>query len=44
MASPFDWKVFVKNQIITERGETENYLSYIESGIVRFYIPDGEKN
>src|SRR5690606_18064454 len=33
---------FAKNQIITLQGETENHLSFIETGIVRFYIPDDE--
>jgi len=40
IASHFDRKVFNKNQIITRQGKTENYLSFIETGIVRFYIPD----
>jgi len=40
IASHFDRKVFAKNQIITRQGETENYLSFVETGIVRFYIPD----
>ena len=26
----------------TRQGETENYLSFVETGIVRFYIPDVE--
>ena len=43
IASHFDRKVFAKKQIVTREGETENYLSFIESGIVRFYIPDEEK-
>lgn len=38
----FDRKIFEKNEIITKQGETENYLSFIESGIVRFYIPNDE--
>jgi len=42
IAAHFDKKVFDKNEIITKQGETENYLSFIESGIVRFYIPDDE--
>lgn len=42
IASHFDRKVFAKNQIITRQGETENYLSFVEAGIVRFYIPDEE--
>src|SRR5690606_7163545 len=42
IASHFDRNVFTKNEIITRQGETENYLSFIETGIVRFYIPDDE--
>ncbi|WP_255501755.1 hypothetical protein [Olivibacter sp. SDN3] len=40
IAAHFDRKIFAKNEIITKQGETENYLSFIETGIVRFYIPD----
>ncbi len=40
IASHFDRKVFAKNQVITRHGETENYLSFVETGIVRFYIPE----
>lgn len=40
IASHFTRKVFCKNEILTKRGEVENYLSFIESGLVRFYIPD----
>jgi CRP-like cAMP-binding protein len=42
IASHFERKVFAKNQIITRHGETENYLSFVEMGIIRFYIPDDE--
>lgn len=42
IASHFDRKVFAKNQIITKQGATESYLSFIEAGIVRFYIPHDE--
>ncbi len=42
IASHFYRNVFTKNQIITKKGETENYLSFVESGIVRFYIPDDD--
>lgn len=42
IASHFARKAFVKNQVITKQGETENYLSFIETGIVRFYIPHEE--
>ena len=42
IAAHFVKRIFRKNEIITRRGETENYLSFIERGIVRFYIPDDE--
>lgn len=40
IAAHFHREVFSKNQIITRLGETENYLSFVETGIIRFYIPD----
>lgn len=30
---------FPKNYILLKQGQTEDYLSFIESGMVRFYIP-----
>lgn len=39
ISSHFDRKLYAKNQIITHEGETESYLSFIETGIVRSYIP-----
>lgn len=33
---------FKKKSIITNIGETERYLSYIEEGLTRFYIPKEE--
>lgn len=42
IAAHFDKRVFDKNQILTKQGETKNYLSFIESGIVRYYIPRDE--
>jgi|SRR5690606_2247669 len=42
IASHFDRKVFAKNEIITRQGQTESHLSFIETGIVRFYIPNEE--
>lgn len=41
-SSYFDRREFSKNEIITKQGETENYLSFIETEIERFYIPDYE--
>lgn len=42
IASHFRKRVFAKGQAITRKGETEKYLSFIEEGMVRFYIPDEE--
>lgn len=42
IAAHFDRKALYKNEIITKQGATENYLSFIESGIVRFYIPNDD--
>jgi CRP-like cAMP-binding protein len=42
IASHFEKREFRKGAIITKKGETENYLSFIESGIIRFYIPGEE--
>ncbi|MGE8553088.1 MAG: Crp/Fnr family transcriptional regulator [Chryseobacterium jejuense] len=42
IAKYFHRKVYAKNEIITQQGDTENHLSFIESGLVRFYIPDDE--
>lgn len=38
----FKRNLFAKNQIITKKGKIENFLSFVETGIVRFYIPDDE--
>lgn len=35
---------FPKNQILLQVGQTENYLSFIESGIIRFFIPKEEND
>lgn len=42
ISSHFDRKIFDKNQVITRQGETEQFLSFVETGIIRFYIPDDE--
>lgn len=42
IASHFARKVFTKGEIITRQGETENHLSFVEKGIVRYYVPDDE--
>ncbi|ANF52882.1 CarD family transcriptional regulator [Chryseobacterium glaciei] len=36
-------QIFKKNSLIIRSGEVENYLSFIETGIVRFWI-DGKDN
>lgn len=42
IARHFRRKVYPKNEIITRKGNVETFLSFIESGYVRFYIPDEE--
>ena len=46
-----DWEIFAskltrqqfeKKEMLLKIGETENYLSFVEKGIVRFYIPKDE--
>jgi CRP-like cAMP-binding protein len=48
-----DWEVFSsklireefpKNHLLLRRGQTENYLSFVESGIIRLYIPKEEND
>lgn len=42
-ASKFEYKEFAKKETLLRVGKVENYLSFIESGIIRFFIP-GEEN
>ena len=42
IAAYFTRRVFSRYELITRQGEVENYLTFIEKGIVRFYIPDDE--
>lgn len=48
-----DWQIFSskllrqqfpKSTLLLKRGQTENYLSFIEKGIIRFYIPKEEND
>lgn len=48
-----DWEIFSsklikqefpKKHILLEEGKVENYLSYIETGIIRFYIPNEDSD
>lgn len=43
IADHFQKQVFNKQEHMISLGQTENYLSFIESGLVRFYIPGEEK-
>lgn len=42
IALHFEQQHFAKGSMILKKGETERYLSFVDSGIVRFYIPDEE--
>lgn len=37
-------KEFSKKHLLLKKGQTENYLSYVEKGIVRFYVPKEEND
>jgi CRP-like cAMP-binding protein len=37
-------QTFPKNDTLLKKGETENHLSFIELGMVRFYIPKDEND
>lgn len=41
-ASKLQPKTFARNELILRQGEVEPYLSFAESGIVRFFIPKEE--
>jgi CRP-like cAMP-binding protein len=51
LLSEYDWdyfssklskKEFRKNELLLKNGQTENHLSFIETGIVRYFLPKGE--
>ncbi|HZG26532.1 MAG TPA: Crp/Fnr family transcriptional regulator [Chitinophagaceae bacterium] len=41
-SSKLDRQEFPKKHILLKAGQVENYLSFVESGIIRFYIPNEE--
>ena len=41
-STKFEKQIFKKNSFIIKSGEVENYLSFIETGIVRFWIEAGD--
>ncbi|SFH25411.1 Crp/Fnr family transcriptional regulator [Pontibacter chinhatensis] len=43
ISSCFERKSFAKGEVITAKGQVENYLSFVEVGIIRHYVP-GEDN
>lgn len=43
-SSKFDYLELPKKTKLLQAGETENYLSYLETGIVRFFIPRDEND
>lgn len=43
IASRFCRHVFAKGAVITRQGDLENYLSFVESGVIRFYVPDDDR-
>jgi CRP-like cAMP-binding protein len=43
IAAHFVRREMHKNELITRMGETENYLSFIETGMLRLFIPEEER-
>lgn len=43
IASCFEFKFFKKGSVITAFGQVEHYLSFVEDGVVRYFVP-GEEN
>lgn len=43
ISSKFIRQVFHKKTLILEKGQVEDYVSFIEEGIVRYYIPKEDK-
>lgn len=43
-SSKLNKRSFKKRNILLDVGETENYISFIEKGIVRFFVPKVEDN
>ena len=43
-SSKLSKKEFPKKHLVLKAGQTENYLSFVESGIIRFYIPKEEND
>lgn len=43
-SSKFEYREFGKKQTLLNVGQVENYLSFIESGIIRFFIPGIEND
>jgi len=44
IASHFKRTVLDKGQIVTRAGETEEFLSFIESGAIRYYVPGEDRD
>jgi len=42
-STKFEKQVFKKNSLIIRSGDVENYLSFIETGMLRFWIEVGDK-
>ncbi len=43
-SSKLSRKEFAKKTLVLKAGQTENYLSFIEKGIIRFYMPGDEND
>jgi len=44
IAAHFQRRIFRKHEVVIRLGQTENFLSFIESGFLRYYIPGDEND
>lgn len=42
-SSKLSKQIFPKKTVLLSKGKTENYLSFIEKGIIRYFLPDDEQ-
>jgi CRP-like cAMP-binding protein len=41
--SRLEWRVFARKQVILEAGKVENHVSFIDKGIIRYFVQEEEK-
>jgi CRP-like cAMP-binding protein len=43
-SSKLQRRVFDRKQLVIKAGEIENYISYIDEGIIRYFVQEGDKD